>query len=173
MRLRVLDEACNEFTTGHICELFESGVQPVYRVTLADGKQIDATRTHRFLTDVGWQTLEKAVGLTGHGGEAKATRVASFVTNGTKSYQDPLWMEQRRRLGRSVQEIADDAGCSYHTVRKWLRKHGLQFLQHEMGYKRGNVPWNEGVKGYKLDRRWTPEQIEVIRKARSGPRSNF
>ena len=173
MRLRVLDEDSNEFTTAHISEMFESGVQPVYRVTLADGKQIDATRTHRFLTDAGWQTLEEAVGLTGHGGEAMTTRAASFVTNGTKSYQDRLWMEQRRRLGRSVQEIADDAGCSYHTVRKWLRKHGLQFLQHERGFKRGNVPWNDGVKGYKLDRRWTPEQIEAIRKARSGPRSNF
>ena len=27
----------------------------------------------------------------------------------------------------SVQEIADAAGCSYHTVRAWLRRHGLQF----------------------------------------------
>ena len=92
MRLRVLDEDSNEFTTARISEVFESGVQPVYRVTLADGKQIDATRTHRFLTDAGWQTLEEAVGLTGHGVEARTTRLASFVINGAKAYQDRVWM---------------------------------------------------------------------------------
>src|SRR5680860_1359658 len=173
MRLRVLDEASNEFTTAHIREMFESGVQPVYRVTLADGKQIDATRTHRFLTDDGWRTLEEAVGLTGHGVEARTTRLASFVINGAKAYQDRVWMEQRRERGRSVQEMADDAGCSYHTIRKWLGKHGLQFSQHERGYRPGHVPWNDGVKGYKLVRRWSPEQLEAIRKARSGPKSNF
>ncbi|MDQ3661423.1 MAG: FAD-dependent thymidylate synthase [Actinomycetota bacterium] len=88
MRLRVLDEDTNEFTTAHISEMFESGVQPVYRVTLADGKQIDATSTHRFLTDAGWKTLEEAVGFTGHGEKARATRMASFVVNGTKVCQD-------------------------------------------------------------------------------------
>ncbi|HZJ50917.1 MAG TPA: FAD-dependent thymidylate synthase [Actinomycetota bacterium] len=173
MRVRVLDEDSNEFTTAHISEMFESGVQLVYRVTLADGKQIDATRTHRFLTDAGWQTLEEAVGLTGHGVEARTTRLASFVINGAKAYQDRVWMEQRRERGRSVQEMADDAGCSYHTIRKWLGKHGLQFSQHERGYRPGHVPWNDGVKGYKLVRRWSPEQLEAIRKARSGPKSNF
>ena len=96
MRLRVLDEASNEFTTAHISEMFESGVQPVYRVALADGKQIDATRTHRFLTDAGWQTLEEAMGLTGHGVEARATRSASFVINGAKAYQDRVWIPGRR-----------------------------------------------------------------------------
>jgi len=173
MRLRVLDEDSNEFTTAHINEMFESGVQPVYRVTLADGKQIEATRTHRFLTNAGWQTLEEAVGLTGEGMEARTTRSASLVINGAKAYQDRVWMEQRRDLGRSVQEMAEDAGCSYHTIRKWLRKHDLQFSQHERAFQPGHVPWNNGVKGYKLARRWTPEQLEAIRKSRSGPKSNF
>ena len=98
IRLRVLDEDTNEFTTGNISEMFESGVQPVYRVTLADGKQIDATRTHRFLTDAGWQTLEEAVGLMDHGEEAKATRLASFVINGAKAYQPPLCVTKSQQI---------------------------------------------------------------------------
>ncbi len=96
MRLRVLDEENNEFTTGRISEVVESGVQPVYRVTLADGKQIDATRTHRFLTDAGWQTLEEAVGLTGDRVDARATRLTPFVINGVKAYHDRRQVLQRR-----------------------------------------------------------------------------
>jgi len=121
MRLRVLDEACDEFTTAHISEMFESGVQPVYRVTLADGKQIDATRTHRFLTDAGWQTLEETVGLMGHGEEARATRLASFVINGANAYQDRVYGSIHRTQNAEIAFARDDAAFAFHgAVKKSL-----------------------------------------------------
>ena len=41
----------NEFTVGHIGDVIDKGIQPVYRVTLADGKQLTLTENHRVLTD--------------------------------------------------------------------------------------------------------------------------
>ena len=54
MRVRVLDEDSHEFTTGHIADVIDKGVQPVYRITLADGKQLTLTENHRLKSDVGW-----------------------------------------------------------------------------------------------------------------------
>ena len=83
MNLRVLDEATNEFTTGHIADIVDKGVQPVYRVTLADGKQLTLTENHRILTDDGWATMREALGLVGDGESARQTRPARLITNGT------------------------------------------------------------------------------------------
>ena len=47
MRLRVLNEETNEYTVGHIGEIVDKGIQPVYCVTLADGKQLSLTENHR------------------------------------------------------------------------------------------------------------------------------
>jgi thymidylate synthase (FAD) len=171
MNLRVLDESTNEFGVGHIDDIVDKGVQPVYRVTLADGKALTLTENHRVLTDEGWNTLREAVGLVGDGGEARQTRPARFVTNGTPAYRDPEWLRARRAEGRSVQEIADAAQCSYHTVRKWLQIHELRFTREER--HRSRTPWNKGVRGYKTSLRHSAEHLEAIRRAGSGRRSNF
>ena len=43
--------------------VFPSGRRPVFRLTLASGKQIEATANHPFLTYTGWKALgELAVG---------------------------------------------------------------------------------------------------------------
>jgi thymidylate synthase (FAD) len=173
MRLRVLDEDTNEFTVGHICEVFDKGVQPVYRLLLEDGKEIDATVNHRFLTSDGWRKLGDAVGIKGSGAEARMTRTAFMVVNGRPAYRDPEWLGSKRRAGLSVQEIADEAGCSYHTIRKWLKRNGLSFAPEERNFPKGSRPWNKDVKGYKIQRNWTPEWKQAIREARSGERSNF
>ena len=83
LNLRVLDESTNEFTTGHLEGILDKGVQPVYRMTLADGKSLTLTENHQVLTDEGWSTMREAVGLDGHGFGAQLTRLARFVTNGT------------------------------------------------------------------------------------------
>ena len=173
MRLRVLNEETNEFTTGTISNVVDKGEQPVYVVTLADGKEIKATENHRFLTDAGWKTLREAVGLVGSGNEARSTRECRLMVNGTKAYMDREWMAARRREGLSVAAIADEAGCSYHTVRKWLARHDLKFRPEEHNFAPGSRPWNAGHKGYRVQRNWTPEWKESIRTARSGASSNF
>jgi thymidylate synthase (FAD) len=113
------------------------------------------------------------VGLEGSGAEALVTRDCRLLVNGTKAYADREWMAARRNQGLSVQQIADEAGCSYHTVRKWLARHSLKFRPEERNFHPGSRPWNAGHKGYKIKRNWTPEWKESIRAARSGAKSNF
>ena len=173
MRLRVLNEDSGEFETGHLADVVDKGVQPVYRLTLADGKELTLTQNHRVLTSGGWATMGEAVGLEGVGDDARMTKRAALMANGVPLHQSYEWLAKQRQRGASVQEMADAAGCSYMTIRSWLRRHDLRFSAAERSYQKGHRPWNKDVKGYKLDRRWTEAQKEAIRRARSGPRSNF
>lgn len=173
MRLRVANEETGEFEVGHIVDVIDKGPQPVYRLTLADGKQLTATENHQLLTDEGWRTLRNAVGLVGAGEGAQMTRSCHLMTNGVRPHMDYAWMRKQREAGLSVQEIADLAGCSYHNIRRWLKKHELTFRPEERNFAKGHRPWNKDNKGYKLNRTWTEEQKDAIRRARSGPKSNF
>lgn len=170
MRLRVLDETTGEFTTGHVSDIVDKGVQPVYTLTLADGKPLTLTENHRVLTGGGWMTMGEAVGLKGAGADARMTRACSLMANGVVAYRSREWLREQRRLRRSVGEMAIEAGCSYHTIRKWLRLHDLQHAPGEAG--RGRTPWNKG-RSYRTGRTLTDEHRAAIRKARSGKNSNF
>ena len=170
MRVRCLDEGTNEFGVAHISEVIDKGPQPVYRLTLADGKEITLTENHRLLTDSGWMPMREAVGLVGDGDSAAMTRESRLIVNGVPSYQDPAWLAARRAEGLSVSEISVAAGRSYHTVRKWLSRHGLIFTPEE---RRGYTPWNKGLKGYRTSLRHSSAHVAAIRAARSGAASNF
>ena len=63
MHLRVLNEETGFFETSHLSSVMCSGEQPVYRVTLADGKTLDCTTNHRLFTADGWQHMGEALGL--------------------------------------------------------------------------------------------------------------
>ena len=169
MRVRVLDEGSGEFTHGHISDVIDKGVQPVYRLTLEDGKRLTVTENHRLLTDDGWRTMGEAVGLTGRGDDARMSRECRLLVNGAPAHRDAAWLGERRARGLSVAEIADEAGCSYHTVRKWLKVHGLSFAPGEGR----TVPWNKGRSGYRTSLHHSPEHLRAIREARSGEASNF
>jgi thymidylate synthase (FAD) len=171
MRLRVLNEQTNEFENGHVTDVIDKGLQPVYKVTLADGKELTLTENHRVLTADGWMRMRKALGLVGEGDGAVMTRPCSLIVNGEPAVRDAEWLRAQRRLGRSVGEIAAEAGCSYHTVRKWLARHGLQFAPGDA--TRGRPPWNAGIAGYKNNYVVTDAHRAAIRRARSGSASNF
>jgi thymidylate synthase (FAD) len=171
MSLRVLNEETGEFEVGHIGDVVDKGVQPVYRLTLADDKQLTLTENHRLLTDEGWKTMRTAVGLRGDGETAHMTQRCALMTNGAPAHRDRSWLEARRREGKSVAEIADEAGCSYHTVRKWLAKHDLKYTREER--YRSRRPWHAGRRGYTTSLVVTEAHRAAIRRARSGPRSNF
>lgn len=130
MKLRVLNEETREFEVGHICDVIDKGIQPVYRITLADGKQLTATESHLLLTDEGWKTLHEAVGLEGAGKVAATTRDCRLLVNGVAVYRDYEWMKTARARGLSVSQMAESAGCSYPTIRSWLRRHDLKFTIH-------------------------------------------
>jgi thymidylate synthase (FAD) len=171
MRLRVLNEDTGEFEAGHINDIIDKGIQPVYRLTLADGKQLTVTENHRLLTSEGWKTMRAALGLLGSGETAQIGRDCFLLTNGVPVHQDSSWMRTRRQQGKSVTEIAQEAGCSYHTVRKWLARHDLRFTKEER--YRSRAPWNKGLSGYRTRLRVNDAHKAAIRTARSGTRSNF
>ena len=170
MRLRVLDESTGAFTAAHLTDIIDKGVQPVFTLTLADGKELSVTENHRLLTAGGWQRMRAAVGLVGDGDDAEMTRPCSVMTNGAVAHRDREWLAARRREGKSVSEIALEARCSYHTVRKWLAVHDLKYSREELC---GRTPWNKGLRGYRTGMVVSERHREAIRRARSGPRSNF
>ena len=96
MRVRVLNEETREFTSGHIGDVIDKGVQPVYRLTLEDGKQITMTENHRVLTDGGWSTMGAAVGLAGPGRRADDARLPA---------------DGQRAAGPSRSRLAAPAAC--------------------------------------------------------------
>ncbi|HEU4566288.1 MAG TPA: FAD-dependent thymidylate synthase [Gemmatimonadaceae bacterium] len=146
LRLRCLDEATGTFTTGRVKAVVHSGVKPVFRVELEDGKSITCTREHRFLTPRGWLPLEKIVGglTVSPGGMATYGQLgAEVMTNGLPAYRDRRWLsEQYHDRGLPQEEIATMAGVSSHTIRAWIRKHRLQ--KPAGTWTIGREPWNKG-----------------------------
>ena len=45
------------YVRRHLTHVFSTGVRPVFRLTLASGKQVRATQNHPFLTYAGWRAL--------------------------------------------------------------------------------------------------------------------
>jgi thymidylate synthase (FAD) len=176
MRLRQMHEETAAIQHTRVVDVYRNGVKPVFRVTLADGKAIEATADHRFLFSDGWSTLAAMTGLTLQNGLASYRTGDYFLyVNGTSIagpalHQDREWLnEQYNVLGRKIADIADDTGVSYHAVRKWLRRHGVQ---HAKG-GRCKEPWNKGCTYMLGLRELTPEWREANRKARAGAASNF
>ena len=148
LRLRCLDEASGTFTTGRVRAVVASGVKPLFRVELEDGKSITCTKEHRFLTPTGWQRLEDAVGglsVSPGGVACVGTLDAQFLTNGTAAYRDREWLRARYQVdGLAQAEIGALAGVSEHCIRSWVRRHGLQKAT-GTGMT-GRRPWNRGVR---------------------------
>ena len=212
MRLRVLNEDTGFFETSHLNAVICSGEQPVYRVTLADGKTLDCTANHRLFTSKGWQHMGDAVGLVtdlshsvlamsqscevmcngllrpdalysqkswlqaqaAKGSHAKAIaqlcdaspdiirywarkhsiKLPSGRQKGLKTiagngkYRDKSWLLSQIADGRNAAQMAQSAGCSLETIKKWVYHYGLALNKRSPGTE---TPWNKGMKGYELD----------------------
>lgn len=59
MRVRSLNEENNIFIENHIKDVVFSGLNPVYKVTLEDGKTLKCTQNHKIYTPDGWKTLSQ------------------------------------------------------------------------------------------------------------------
>jgi len=179
MRLRQVDEDSLRIQHTRIVDVYKNGRKPVFRMILEDGKSIEATADHRFLFAEGWSTLRQATGVRETGGRAVWRAGEHFVfVNGAAEmvpamYQDPVWLQREYRgHRRAVADIAEACGVSYHTIRKWLSRHRLT----EPGrgdFKAGSRPWNKGLTYRTGAKDLSPEALEAIRDARSGPASNF
>lgn len=150
LRLRCLNEVTGLFTTGKVRQITCSGVKPVFRVELQDGRTISCTKEHRFLTSDGWQPLEDVVGGISIHGNSLAVygrNDAEIMVNGVPAYKDAAWLREQYLVKNYDQAtIAEMAGVSSHTIRAWVRKNGLQ---KPLGsWTKGVSPWNKG-KRYK------------------------
>lgn len=99
LEIIVLDEKKQTFTTGKIQNVVCSGVQPIYRLTLSNGKHLDCTTEHRLLTTEGWQTMAAAVGLEG------SNQPASAHVTMTKSCQLIAWDTAQSFKQVTVEEV--------------------------------------------------------------------
>lgn len=118
MRLRVLNEETGLFEVGHIKDIMASGIQPIYRVTLSDGKTLDCTVNHRLFTSEGWQTMGDAVGLvtSSDGSVVNMTKPCSVMCNGMAVagnglYRNKAWLQQQIIKGLLTEEIAKLSNC--------------------------------------------------------------
>lgn len=168
MRLRCYDSVTDSFKHTNIVDVYQTGEKPAYKVILADGKSITCTEDHKFFVkDAGWKTLKEACGL-GLTATGKATldNRALFACNGVPVHQDKEWLEAAKQRSLASREglpgIASEAGVSYHTIRKWLRIHKLQFTRAESASI--TDVWNKGKTGYKLTP-WTDQARANVRAA--------
>ncbi|MDP2956550.1 MAG: FAD-dependent thymidylate synthase [Longimicrobiales bacterium] len=179
MRLRQVNEDTLELQHTRVVDVCKNGRKPVFRMILADGKTIEATRDHRFFFAGGWDTLAGATGVRETGGNAVWSAGDHYVfVNGAAElipamYQDPVWLQREYRgHRRSIGEIAEVCGVSYHTIRKWLTRYRLT----EPGrgdFREGNAPWNHGRTYHTGPKELSEEALARLRAARSGPASNF
>ncbi len=173
LRLRCLNEATGTFTTGRVAAVTRSGVKPVFRVELEDGKSITCTKEHRFLTpDRGWLSLSDAVGglAVSAGGHAVYVRDdAALMVNGTEAYRDAEWLRtQYWERGLDQAAIGRMAGVSAHCIRSWVRRHGLQ---KPLGaWARGVEPWNKTLR-YQAGWMHTPATRALLAEMKRGERN--
>jgi thymidylate synthase (FAD) len=180
MNLRVLNEDTGVFEIGHIQEVFDQGIQPVYRLTLEDGRTLNCTENHRLLTNQGWQMMREAVDLKTDANQEVISYkqdcylMANGVVVGEGLYRDKNWLQEQLLAGLTAQQMARKAECSVEAIKKWVYIYGLQLNKCKPGTKK---PWNKGLSGaYHLDK--TPEQRQQRRErakqfTRRGEDSNF
>ncbi len=179
MRLRQMDEETGRIKHTRVVDVFKNGPKHVFKMVLADGKEITATADHRFRFVDGWGTLHQAAGLEEKGGRAVwregdyYVHVNGLVAEAPALYQDREWLDrQYTEKKRSIGDIAEDCGVSCHTIRKWLTRH--QLTDPERGrFSEGEAPWNKD-QTYELGpRQLSDDWIEANRRARGGSASNF
>lgn len=167
MRLRVLNEETGIFETSHIKDVMCSGVQPVYRLTFEDGRQLDCTTNHRLLTPDGWKIMADAVGLEvdSNGKVRQFQRGSTVLANGVLAaglglYRDRHWLQAQIDQGQSVRQIAAASDCSETTIRQWIKRHGLVWQSsNNSKFYPGQHPWNDNPSALYRQRSWLEDQL--------------
>jgi thymidylate synthase (FAD) len=167
MRLRFYDLSSKTFSTTHIKNIWKSGIKSLFRVHTANGYYIDCTADHLLLTPAGYQSIGDALNVSVKNNKAifDAEKEIFLACNGIPSYQDKEWLLSAKKTcienQSGIEGIAELAGVSYHTIRKWLKIHNLQFSREEIA--KITPIWNKGKTGYKNK----PHSLETIQKMRN------
>jgi len=147
--LNSFDEGKKQFDRGKIGNIVYTGKHEVWKVKLTDGKSVKATLNHRFLTKNGWCNLREII-------QNKPELGVNGITCQSQNFallRDKDWLRDFYNCKNFMQkEIAELLGCSEHTVRAWVRQHGLQ-------KEAGGLHGHEPHRGYhwKLNRERTLE----------------
>jgi thymidylate synthase (FAD) len=167
MRLRVLNEDSNIFETSHLKDVTCSGLQPVYRLTMEDGRTLDCTANHRLLTPAGWQTMGDALSLRlGRDGSVRSfRRTAQVLANGnvavgSGAYRDRSWLQQQVEAGATPGEMAQQAGCSITTIRDWARRHQIHLTEGTRRFQPGHKPWNHNPAALYRQEAWLQQRLQ-------------
>ena len=165
--VRVFDEKTKTLISAPIKEVFKTGVKPVYALLLDNGRKIESTMEHKFLTKDGFKML------------SEITTKDFLGCNGVPVYQMQQWLSEAKfeaiENGTGLEGIANKAGVSTHTIRKWLKKHNLQFTKKQVTMY--TTIWNKG-----LDSEMQPRfgkvvsegtRLKMKNSARCGEDSNF
>lgn len=166
MRLRVLNEETGLFEIGHIKDVICSGIQPVYRVKLENGKSLDCTVNHRLFTSEGWQTMGDAVGLVTKpdGSVVSMMKPCHIMCNGLAVvgnglYRNKEWLESQIAQGLYPEEIAHLSDCSINNIRNWANKYGLSLSKHNTRFSKSHQPWNYNPHALYRDKSWLEKQL--------------
>jgi len=179
MFVRVYDEKTKKLSHAHIKEVFKTGVKDLFEVELENGKKIKCTKEHKVLTQSGFKSLEDEFGLQLINNIAVIEKNGFIGCNGIPLHQSYTFLKEQKEIhlktGNGVQGIADVCNVSYHTIRKWLKIHKLQFSKQEtadMTTINGGV-WNKGKSGYSWGNHSKETREIMSKKARKGKDSNF
>ncbi len=172
MQLRILDEESMLLTTARIGDVVDAGIKPGFRITTSEGNTIICSADHQFLFEDGWKTLRDATGLKVVNERAVWRELPQVHVNGkpletAELYTSVDWLKYQYHTRRlSVKEIAELAGCSTHTIRKYLKVHNLTLPERSQNnrFKKGHAAWNKNL-SYSLNE--TVEQNLVRRKRAS------
>lgn len=135
MRVRSLNEETNTFTANHIEDVVFNGFNPIYKVTLADGKELKCTQNHKIFTPYGWRILAQL----GVGSDVMVN--GQPLKDADKTYQNKDWLESKFGQGLIPREMALLAGCSTEAIKKWAYRHNLTWEKKS---------WNKGTR-YNID----------------------
>lgn len=179
--LRVLNDETHDFEIGHITDIIYSGVKNTLKLTLKDGRTVTVTDDHKVFTQGGWLPVAEALDVKiTSGGRVAFKKGVELACNGLviegaeETYKNYEWMRKTKEECGNLEGIASACGASTHTIRKWLRRHGLQFdhLQNLSGVN-GKKVWNSGRGGYRIRTVWSEERRQAMRELRSGEKSNW
>jgi len=175
MKVRIFDQKTNTFMHSNIKEVFQTGVKDIFEITLENGKIIESTKEHKVLTKNGFVSLEDAIGLDLINNTAVMSKNTFIGCNGVLLHQDYDWLINAKvrniNNGKGVSGIAEDAGVSYHTIRKWLKKHNLIFSKKETAMY--TEIWNKGKFGYITGTRSAETRKKMSLSAKKGKDSNL
>lgn len=138
--IRFYNENTKQLEVSKVVEVFNTGEKECFEVTLEnnfnkDGKKVTGTADHKLFTLNGWKRI------------GDLTPDDFVAENGIPIYQDKDWLLSAKiaciNNGTGLNGIADLANVSYHTIRKWLKIHSLQFTKQEVAAY--TTIWNKGL----------------------------